>query len=56
MDKQKRWNWQQDDWPQFRFDRAVLEAREARFLLCGGLLLGPSATSVRTIRALLPWT
>ena len=40
MDKQKRWNWQQDDWPQFRFDRAVLEAREARFLLCGGLLLG----------------
>ena len=40
MDKQKRWNWQQDDWPQFRFDRAVLEAREARFLFRGGLLLG----------------
>ncbi|MGH7931508.1 MAG: Fic family protein, partial [Candidatus Binatia bacterium] len=35
-----RWNWQQDDWPQFRFDKSALEEREAKFLLHGGLLLG----------------
>ena len=40
MDSEKRWNWQQDDWPQFRFDRAVLQYQEAKFLFGSGLLLG----------------
>jgi Fic family protein len=40
MKSEKRWNWQQDDWPRFRFDRSVLEEREAKFLLHGGRLLG----------------
>jgi len=42
MDNQNRWNWQQDDWPEFRFDRPVLEEREAKFLLRAGVLLGSS--------------
>lgn len=40
MDAENRWNWQQDDWPRFRFDKSTLEEREAKFLLHGGLLLG----------------
>ena len=40
MDAEKRWNWQQDDWPRFRLDKSALEEREAKFLLHGGLLLG----------------
>ncbi|MGH7845897.1 MAG: DUF4172 domain-containing protein, partial [Candidatus Binatia bacterium] len=40
MDAENRWNWQQDDWPRFRFDKSALEEREAKFLLHGGLLLG----------------
>ena len=40
MDGEKIWNWQQDDWPRFRFDKSVLEEREANFLFHGGLLLG----------------
>jgi len=35
-----RWNWQQDDWPRFRFDKTTVEEREAKFLLHSGLLLG----------------
>jgi len=35
-----KWNWQQDDWPNFRFDRSALEEREAKFMFHGGLLLG----------------
>ena len=42
MGNQNRWNWQQDDWPEFRFDRPVLEEREAKFLLRSGVLLGAS--------------
>jgi len=42
MDKQNRWNWQQDDWPEFRFDKSVLEGQEAKFLLRAGVLLGAS--------------
>ena len=42
MDNPNRWNWQQDDWPEFRFDRPVLEEREAKFLLRAGVLLGSS--------------
>jgi Fic family protein len=40
MDAGKRWNWQQSDWPRFRFDKRALEEREAKFLLQSGLLLG----------------
>lgn len=40
MDARNKWNWQQDDWPRFRFDKSALEAREAKFLFLGGLLLG----------------
>lgn len=28
----KIWNWQQGDWPHFRYDASALEAHEARFL------------------------
>jgi Fic family protein len=40
MKTENRWNWQQDDWPRFRFDKSALDEREAKFLLRGGLLLG----------------
>lgn len=40
MKTEKKWNWQQDDWPQFRFDRSAVEEREAKFLVRGGHLLG----------------
>ena len=40
MDTENRWNWQQDDWPRFRFDTAALAEKEAKFLLHGGLLIG----------------
>jgi Fic family protein len=40
MDAENRWNWQQDDWPRFSFDKPTLEDREAKFLLHGGVLLG----------------
>jgi Fic family protein len=40
MADENRWNWQQDDWPRFRFDNSALGEREAKFLLHGGLLLG----------------
>jgi Fic family protein len=35
-----RWNWQQPDWPEFRWDGAVLAALEARFLQQAGVLIG----------------
>lgn len=34
------WNWQQPDWPHFRYDKSVLAPLEAKFLLKSGLLLG----------------
>ena len=40
MDAEKRWNWQQDDWPHFRFDKTALAENETKFLLHSGLLLG----------------
>jgi len=40
MNAENRWNWQQDDWPRFRFDKSAVEEREAKFLLRGGVLLG----------------
>ena len=40
MKNEKKWNWQQDDWPQFRFDKSTIGEREAKFLVSGGHLLG----------------
>lgn len=35
-----RWNWQQDDWPNFRFNAEALAPLEARFLKQGGVVAG----------------
>lgn len=35
-----KWNWQQTDWPHFRYDSAALAALEARFLLHSGQFMG----------------
>jgi Fic family protein len=35
-----RWNWQQEDWPNFRFDAQRLAPLEARFLRQGGVVIG----------------
>lgn len=35
-----RWIWQQPDWPQFRFDARLLEARALEFRLCAERLAG----------------
>ena len=34
------WNWQQPDWPDFRYEKNRLELREARFLHSAGLISG----------------
>ena len=34
------WNWQEPDWPAFRWDRARLEAAEKQFLVSGGVFVG----------------
>jgi Fic family protein len=34
------WNWQKPDWPNFRWDRARLEAAEKQFLVGGGVFVG----------------
>jgi Fic family protein len=34
------WNWQKPDWPDFRWDRARLEAAEKQFLVNGGVFVG----------------
>ncbi len=34
------WNWQQPDWPSFRWERARLEAAEKQFLVGGGMFVG----------------
>lgn len=34
------WNWQQTDWPEFRYDSAALASLEERFLLRAGELFG----------------
>jgi Fic family protein len=34
------WNWQKLDWPDFRWDRARLEAAERQFLVSGGVFVG----------------
>jgi Fic family protein len=40
MATQEQWNWQQRDWPEFRFDKAKLEPLEAAFLHAAGLFAG----------------
>jgi Fic family protein len=34
------WNWEQPDWPDFRYEKNRLESREARFLHSAGLISG----------------
>ena len=36
----KEWNWQQKDWPHFRYDKARLEPLEADFLRAAGMFAG----------------
>jgi Fic family protein len=36
------WNWEQPDWPDFRYETKRLESREARFLHSAGLISGLS--------------
>src|SRR5512136_2248272 len=35
-----KWNWEQPDWPDFRYEKNRLESREARFLHSAGLISG----------------
>lgn len=35
-----QWNWQQADWPHFRYDKTKLEEFEVKFLKSEGILLG----------------
>src|SRR5690606_26210313 len=35
-----RWNWTHTDWPNFRYDSAVIESLERQFLLSSGEILG----------------
>jgi Fic family protein len=37
------WNWQQQDWPDFRWDATLLEQAEKRYLVGGGMLPGATA-------------
>ena len=34
------WNWQQSDWPNFRWDAAKIAVLEEKFLLSAGVSLG----------------
>ena len=40
MTTQRHWNWQQEDWPTFRFDKAKLETFEGSFLHAAGIFAG----------------
>lgn len=35
-----KWNWQQPDWPEFRWDSSALDALEAQFLQQSGIIIG----------------
>lgn len=35
-----KWNWQQDTWPNFTYDKTQLESFEVQFLKAEGMLLG----------------
>jgi Fic family protein len=47
MPKSINWNWQQKDWPKFRYDSTKLDAFEANFLVNSGIFTG----SIRHITA-----
>ena len=40
MSDWNRWNWQQEDWPEFRYDSTKLVALEAEFLTQSGVFAG----------------
>ena len=40
MKTHPQWNWQQADWPEFRFERSKLDALEAEFLRQSGVFSG----------------
>lgn len=40
--KHEIWNWQQDDWPHFKYDVGLLEGTESKFLINAGLSFGIS--------------
>ena len=40
MNNRPLWNWQQADWPEFRFERSKLDALEAEFLRQSGVFSG----------------
>ena len=40
MNDRPHWNWQQTDWPEFRFDRSKVDALEAEFLRQSGVFSG----------------
>jgi Fic family protein len=40
MPQDQQWNWQQKDWPNFRYDGKPLEALEAEFLRQAGIFIG----------------
>ena len=40
MSELKFWNWQKDDWPDFRFDARRLAALEEKFLRAAGVFFG----------------
>src|SRR5580704_18465876 len=35
-----KWNWQQPDWPNFKWDRSRISAAEEQFLLGAGVVIG----------------
>jgi Fic family protein len=35
-----KWNWQQKNWPEFRYDKAVMDRLEEKFIHRSGILLG----------------
>jgi hypothetical protein len=40
MNDRPHWNWQQTDWPEFRFDRSKVDSLEAEFLRQSGVFSG----------------
>ncbi len=40
MPRDEEWNWKQQDWPEFRYDRKKLDAYEAEFLRGAGEFIG----------------
>ena len=40
MEDWNHWNWQQADWPDFRYDRTKLDVLEAEFLRQSGVFSG----------------